>query len=216
MVNKRYYLVAGTGNANENVIEAGLADVEHNAHFVILWTGKPTDGQARVLDWLIDRGSDFTLLHEGGKVHPVVKRAAGEVINVENLVTDAMDLHPQFEVLVLWDQDEQGNPTVMTEHIVLSATERGVPALDLCNGLVPLSVVEEASETPSVDTPIGTPIPTKTPLKTAPIASHDTPTAPSLFSLSYVGTDGKLRNYMGTYAEVVEFLGGWALAKGLI
>lgn len=210
---KRYYLVAGTGNASENVIEAGLADVAHNAHFVVLWTGKPTDGQARVLDWLIDRGADFTLVHEGGKVHPAVERAAGEVIKAENLVSDAMDLHPQFEVLVLWDQDEQGNPTVMTEHVVVAATERGASALDLCNGLVPLSVVEEGAEAPSgaplspvVEAP-------ETPLKTAPIASQTPVKVPTLFSLAYVGHDGQLRHYMGTLAEVTEFLGGWALAR---
>ena len=49
MQKSRYYLVAGTGNASANVIETGLSDVALTTkEFIILWTGKPTDGQSRV------------------------------------------------------------------------------------------------------------------------------------------------------------------------
>lgn len=199
MATKRYYVVGGMGNSNANVIEAGLSDVAHNAHFIYLWTGKPTDGQARVLDWLVDHGAEYTVVHSNGKVHPVVEGAAGEVLKVDDLVLDALNLYPKCEVLLLWDQDEAGNPTAMTEHLTVSALGLGIPVLDLCNGLVPLSL-EEAPEAPQAATPAATPEPENTPLKTAPNASQ------AILSVCYVSEGGSLRHYMGTKDEVLHFV----------
>ena len=66
------YVIGGMGNAPANVIEVGLGDVKEGAVFHYMWTGKPTAGQARVLDWLVDYSADFIVYFDSGKVHPAV------------------------------------------------------------------------------------------------------------------------------------------------
>jgi len=151
MQKSRYYLIAGTGNASANVIETGLNDVALTTkEFIILWTGKPTDGQSRVYDWLIEHSASFTVVHSDTKVHHLVEGAANRVVEVKNLVEDSLDSYPEATVLVLWDEIATLNqPTQFVEDIVLTANQKGMETLDLCNGLVPLTVGEPIEDTPS-------------------------------------------------------------------
>jgi len=137
------YIIGGTGNASANVIETGLNDTQGTC-FHVIWTGKPTAGQARVLDWLITRNEKF-IVYSTGKVHPSVVDASLIVYHMENLVEDAFVqaqtiAENSLEVLVLFDTDEAGEPTELTKELVFGAYDRKLPCLELTNGLAPLSV----------------------------------------------------------------------------
>ena len=138
------YLVGGTGNASANVIESGLKDSQ-GSWFHILWTGKPTAGQARVMDWMIDHNAKFTVYSESGKVPPAVGQAADSLVKVENLVEDTFfsaltRSENNLKVLVLFDEDEAGEPTDLTQRLVFGANDRNLHCLELTNGLAPLTV----------------------------------------------------------------------------
>ena len=138
------YLVGGTGNASANVIESGLKDSQ-GVWFHILWTGKPTAGQARVMDWMIDHSAKFTVYSESGKVPPAVGQAADSIIKVDNLVEDTFFQAQSrsgnsLKVLVLFDEDESNEPTDLTQRLVFGANERNLDCLELTNGLAPLTV----------------------------------------------------------------------------
>ena len=205
MQKSRYYLVAGTGNASANVIETGLSDVALTTkEFIILWTGKPTDGQSRVYDWLIEHSASFTVVHSDNKVHHLVEGAANRVVKVDNLVEDSLDSYPDATVLVLWDEiTTLGQPTQFVEDIVLMANQKGMETLDLCNGLVPLTVGEpvedkpvEASRKPQDALEKDTLPPTQDLAFKAPNA---------LYTLSYV-KDGNLASISGYKDKILEFL----------
>jgi hypothetical protein len=138
------YIVGGAGNSSANVIESGLNDVK-GSYFHILWTGKPTAGQARVLDWLIDHSAKFSIYTESGKVPPAVGQSAEVVVKVDDLVEDTFFtalVHSEnsIKVLVLFDEDESGEPTELTQRMVFGAHDRGLECLELTNGLAPISV----------------------------------------------------------------------------
>lgn len=144
------YLIGGTGNASANVIETGLNDTQGTC-FHVIWTGKPTAGQARVLDWLITRNEKF-IVYSTGKVHPSVVDASMLVYKVEYLVHDAFTLaesiaEGNLKTLVLFDTDESGEPTELTKELVFGASDRNLECLELTNGLAPLSV--DPGNTPS-------------------------------------------------------------------
>lgn len=205
MQKSRYYLIAGTGNASANVIETGLNDVTLTTkEFVVLWTGKPTDGQSRVYDWLIEHSASFTVVHADAKVHHLVEGAANRVLKVDNLIDDSLDSYPEATVLVLWDEVATlGQPTQFVEDIVITANQKGMETLDLCNGLVPLTVGEpvedkpsEASRKPQDASKKSTLPPTQDLVSKA---SNDD------YALSYV-KDGKLAFFIGPKASVLKFL----------
>lgn len=137
-----YYVIGGTGNASANVIETGLSDVHSlSTEFVYLWTGRPTDGQARVLDWLLEHEASFTVVTVDGKVHPKIEAAAKRILTVESLVTSTFDSYHTFTLLVLWDEEiETKEPTHFVYDLITQANALGMESLDLCNGLVPLLV----------------------------------------------------------------------------
>jgi len=143
------YLIAGTGNSSDNVIEAGLGDVKEGAKFHYLWTGKPTAGQARVLDWLLDYSADFTIYTETGRIPTALGQAANTITKVDSLLLDAFNFNKKAKVLLLWDENEQNDPTETTKEIVLLADSLGMTILDLTNGLVPIEV-EGDTPTPTI------------------------------------------------------------------
>lgn len=202
---RRYYIIGGTGNANASVIETGLSDISAIAdEFVYLWTGKPTDGQARVLDWLISHEIEFSIMHEDGKVHPKVEAAAQRVVKVDNLVQDACDGYGHFSVLVLWDEEvSTGEPTAFVYELITYANSLGMESLDLCNGLVPLIVSNqepndppEASRKPQEASKVASPSPTQ---------DTDSNLFRSFWVLTKV-TGGEANSIVGDKETVLEFL----------
>jgi len=148
------YLIGGTGNASANVIESGLSDLK-GSWFHILWTGKPTAGQARVLDWMIDHSAKFTVYTESGKVPPAVGQASDSIVKVDSLVEDAFfqaqtRSENSLAVLVLYDEDETKEATELTQSLVFGANDRNLVCLELTNGLAPLTV---DSDKPSSEAP---------------------------------------------------------------
>lgn len=205
MQKSRYYLIAGTGNASANVIETGLNDVALTTkEFVVLWTGKPTDGQGRVYDWLIEHSASFTVVHSDTKVHHLVEGAANRVVKVDNLIEDSLDSYPEATVLVLWDEIATlGQPTQFVEDIVLTANEKNMETLDLCNGLVPLTVGEpfpdkpaEASRRPQDASKKDTLPPTQD------LVSN---LSNELYTLVYT-IDGQHKTISGSKGKILEFL----------
>lgn len=141
------YIIGGTGNAQANVIESGLSDLK-GSWFHIMWTGKPTAGQARVLDWMIDHSAKFTVYSESGKVPPAVGQSADTVIKVDDIVEDTFFsalVHSEnsIEVLVLYAEDELKEATDLTQRLVFGAHDRNLKCLELTNGLAPLTVDSE-------------------------------------------------------------------------
>ncbi len=205
MQKSRYYLIAGTGNANANVIETGLSDVALTTkEFVVLWTGKPTDGQSRVYDWLIEHSASFTVVYSDAKVHHLVEGAANRVVKVNNLVEDSLDSYPDATVLVLWDEvATSSQPTQFVEEIVLMANSKGMETLDLCNGLVPLTVGE-----PEEDKPVeASRKPQDASKKDTLPPTQDLVSKPSneLYTLTYV-KDGQLEWINGSKEVILGFL----------
>jgi len=142
-----HYIIGGAGNAPENVIEVGLKDIKEGGTYHYLWTGKPSNGQARVLDWMIDHSVPFIVYSETGKISPAVKQAAKDFRVIGNLL-DVLDLYPEGHVLVLFDTDENGEPTQFTQRLVFGAAERNMIVLELTNGLVPLRVEDDDTSAP--------------------------------------------------------------------
>ena len=216
MEQERVCLITGKGTSGETVIQAGLNDLRDNSHIVYLWDGKPSDGQAHVLDWLVTFKEDqFTVIHDGTtKVHPTIEKAAGEVLKVDHLMVDSFDLYPKYTTLVLWD-DVDGVPTALTTEICMASLSRGMQTVDLCNGLVPLyldqpetGLAPEASGKPQDATKTPTPRETapqaKPPLKTLPNASG------TVFVLAYVNDHGVLESFTGSRDQIVKFVNALA------
>ena len=205
MQKSRYYLIAGTGNANANVIETGLSDVALTTkEFVVLWTGKPTDGQGRVYDWLIEHSASFTVIYSDTKVHHLVEGAANRVLRVDNLVEDSLDIYPNATVLVLWDESAiPGHPTVFVEDVVIMANSKVMETLDLCNGLVPLTVVEPVEDKPSEASRKPQDASKKDTLP--PTQDLGSKFSNELYTLTYV-KDGQLAWINGSKKVILEFL----------
>lgn len=212
MERTRVCLVAGKGTAGASVIQAGLHDLKEDSHIVYVWDGKPSDGQAHVLDWLLAfKKGQFTVVHDGtSKIHSAIEKSAGEVIKADHLMVDAFDLYPKYTTLVLWDEHD-GAPTPLTTEICMASFHRGMSTVDLCNGLVPLYLDEpakdlapEASGKPqdasNNPTPRETTPQPETPLKTLPNASGE------VFVLSYVNEQGILDSFTGSRDQIIKFI----------
>lgn len=143
------YIIGGMGNAAANVIESSLGDVRKGSQFVYLWTGKPTAGQSRVLDWLIDYGAKFIVYSETPRLPQAVADSAVSVEVVENMVEQAIADFEGATMLVLFDTTEDGEPTAMTERLIFKAHDVGMKVLELTNGLIPITVEDDAESQPS-------------------------------------------------------------------
>lgn len=142
------YIIGGMGNAAANVIESSLGDVRKDSRFIYLWTGKPTAGQSRVLDWLIDYGANFTVYSETPKLPQAVADSAADVVVVENMVEQAIADFESATMLVLFDTDEEGEPTQMTQRLIFKAADVGMKVLELTNGLIPITVEDDGEPQP--------------------------------------------------------------------
>lgn len=212
MERTRVCLIVGKGVAEESVIQAGLYDLKEDSHLVYVWDGKPSDGQAHVLDWLITfKKGQFTVIHDGtSKIHSAIENSAGEIVKADHLMVDAFDLYPKYTTLVLWDEVD-GAPTPLTSEICMASFHRGMSTVDLCNGLVPLYLEEpakdlapEASGKPQEASKPPTPRETapqpETPLKTLPNASG------GVFVLTYVNEQGMLDSFTGSGDQIIKLV----------
>lgn len=204
----RVYLIVGTGDSSANVIETGLSDIPEDAHFVFAFEKKPTDGQARVLDWLIDHNREFTLIHDGVSLHPAIKEAASEAHFAPDVYDLAFNLYPNYTTLVLWDQDEFGTPTIMTEDLIVEAAKYSFQVLDLTNGLVPITVEEPApSLAPEASRKPQDASKTPTPREMTPQPKAALKTAPNeSYVLVVLGPDNDPVTVTGTVEDIYAFL----------
>lgn len=212
MERTRVCLIVGKGNAEASVIQAGLNDLREDSHIVYLWDGKPSDGQAHVLDWLLMfKKEQFTIVHDGvTKIHPAIQSAAGEILKADLLMIDAFELYPKYTTLVLWDEVD-GVPTQLTTEACMASLRLGMSTVDLCNGLVPLyleepqpSVAPEAPRKPQDASKPPTPRETaplqETPLKSLPDASD------RVFVLVYVNEHGIAESFTGSGQQITRFI----------
>ena len=115
-----------------------------------------------------------------------------------------MDSYPDATVLVLWDEVATfDQPTQFVEEIVLTANAKEMETLDLCNGLVPLTVGQ-----PVEDKPVeASRKPQDASKKDTLPPTQDSVSKPSneLYMLTYV-KDGQLMSVNGSKKEILEFL----------
>lgn len=141
---KNVVLVAGTGTANSSILEDGLLD-HGDAHFVVAWHDKEfgdTTGIRSVVQWLVKNSASFEIIHPAGVKFPEqVVKAAENMTQVsqkmDKVITDlVLDVD---RVLVLFSE-QVSNGQDYCEDIVIAASRARVPALELNNGCVPLTV----------------------------------------------------------------------------
>lgn len=148
------YVIAGKGDVSSEVLTAGLKDLPGHQTFWVPWIGsqntRPTEGLRKVYDYLIDGGYNFTLLaKDRSAVHPDVAEAADEIVESGN---SSPELHfdvipPDATALVLWSDEDSKH----SEELVCEYFDRGHTLLDLTNGMVPITVTDEATAPPASD-----------------------------------------------------------------
>lgn len=136
---KETYGVLGTGFSSKKVIQAALDDIGTKPRFYVPWYGKVTEGLETVYDWLLDNEAEFSLVHpEGSKIPKALTKAAVDVIQAKQVDTYIMETLQYADIkglaTILWDD---GNST-MSQTLAEACIDRGLPTLELTNGLVPI------------------------------------------------------------------------------
>lgn len=147
---KETYGILGFGNAPKTVIEAALNDIGTKLSYVVPWYGKVTDGLEVVYDWLLDNEAEFIIIStEGGKAVPKVLAEKAEAVekakdvNFKILKTLKSKEVPGIS-LIMWDQENEDESI----RISSMSIDMDLPTLELTNGLVPIIVDGEPTETP--------------------------------------------------------------------
>jgi hypothetical protein len=177
---KELYGVLGAGTAPEKVITASLNDVGTKVHYMVPWYGRPTPGLETVYDWVLDNDASFTVV--GAETIPQALTDAAEDFvyakDVNAYIFDELTAcDPSGMSMILWDTErEEISLSIATQSI-----DKGLPTMDLTNGLVPIIfedepaensapvVTEELEEDPTQDVP--TTSFTKDELETMPASS---------------------------------------------
>ena len=131
------YGVLGTGSTSKNIIEDALTELGVDNNFVVTCGAKPSDSEARVINWLIDMEVNFMLTHNGTAPAEFTEKASVERLDA----SPARDIihylsKTKGTLLLLWDD----TLVPEMEEICFDAADAGVPILDLTNGLVPIVV----------------------------------------------------------------------------
>lgn len=141
----KQHTVIGSGTAPAKVLAEGLNDVLDDGDSVgLIWTGKPTEGQEAVFDYVLDNEVPFTLYYEDGQNPPKVFRNSehGVVQKSRDPIGKALE-DTDGSVLMLWDEDE--NPDLIG-YVWDTVHPEGINILELTNGLTPITLEEEDEE----------------------------------------------------------------------
>lgn len=150
---KETYGVLGTGFSSKKVIQAALDDIGTKPRFYVPWYGKVTEGLETVYDWLLDNEAEFSLVHpEGSKIPKALTKAAVDVIQAKQVDTYIMETLQYADIkglaTILWDDSN----STMSQTLAEACIDRGLPTLELTNGLVPI-IMDSNENAESVEEP---------------------------------------------------------------
>lgn len=136
------YGIIGSGTTSKNVIEDTLNELGVDNDFIVACNAKPSESEARVLNWLIDMEVNYEIVHAGNAPTKFIEKASVERLtsNPARELTHYLS-KTKGTLLLLWDNDLVPE----MEEICFDAADGGVPILDLTNGLVPI-VVDTTTE----------------------------------------------------------------------
>jgi hypothetical protein len=140
------YGILGSGITSKNVIEDALNELGVDNDFIVTCGAKPSESEARVINWLIDMEVNYEIIHAGNAPAKFIESASVEQLEA----SPAREIIHQLAkrkgtLLLLWDDTQ----TPVMEEICFDAADAGVPILDLTNGLVPIVVeLDEPLEKP--------------------------------------------------------------------
>jgi hypothetical protein len=139
------YGVVGRGIAPQKVIVAALEDIGHgdDVEYVLPWYGKVTPGLEAVYDFVIDNNIEFRLFALDGVRNPpkaLVDEATSLTFFDDVDTAIVSDLaHYKGTALVLWDANDEDTSVSVSA----AAINKGLPTLELTNGLVPIIFSDE-------------------------------------------------------------------------
>lgn len=140
------YGILGSGITSKNVIEDALNELGVDNDFIVTCGAKPSESEARVINWLIDMEVNYEIIHAGNAPAKFIESASVEQLEA----SPAREMIHQLAkkkgtLLLLWDDTQ----APVMEEICFDAADAGVPILDLTNGLVPIVVeLDESIEKP--------------------------------------------------------------------
>lgn len=135
MTEKYYVLVAGTGETSRANVEALMEDHYYangdNGTLVLAFDDAPTKSQTYVAQYAKDCNKDIVLFSHSGAVSAGIPSATA--IGATNPVKEA----------VAWLKDQKATAFLLWEpsntDILQECLDAGITAVDLCDGLVPLT-----------------------------------------------------------------------------
>lgn len=157
----RTHVVIGTGNGIKTTAPAiteSLGDVVDEGDVIVLpwYGGKPADALAAVYDYVLDKETDFILLHDKGVKVPAAFSGAGHGVVVA-VTSFGKKMAAEYEddpgTAMVLGEDERTDSDILE---FVDAVKGGVPLLsDLSDGLVPIELDEGDEEEKPQDSTTG-------------------------------------------------------------
>lgn len=147
------YGVLGTGDVTKGLIEDSLRELSKNGAFIVTASARLSASEKRVLTWVRDSETPYTLIHDGDASDDYVDHAdVVYVFDQSDITTNMIKMLRKNKgtLLLLWDEDRNAE----MESICIQAADAGVGILDLSNGLVPISVETEEKPEPVQEVPV--------------------------------------------------------------
>lgn len=135
------YIIMGTGNSAQNVIEDSLNDLPKPRTFQVIVEKTKEEGISRVYDWLLDNNEEFVAHKKNDDVPKILLTSAKSVVDPCRISSTSKEFIKETvdsgaTVLYLWnDKDSAG-----CEKEVLGLLDDGVTVKDLTQGLTPFLV----------------------------------------------------------------------------
>ena len=147
------YGVLGTGDVTKGLIEDSLRELSKNGAFIVTASARLSASEKRVLTWVRDSETPYTLIHDGDASDDYVDHAdVVYVFDQSDITTNMIKMLRKNKgtLLLLWDEDRNAE----MESICIQAADAGVDILDVSNGLVPISVETEEKPEPVQEAPV--------------------------------------------------------------
>jgi hypothetical protein len=133
-----HYGIIGSGNCPQNIIEDGLRDlgIEGNTYYA-LGRKNMSPNEERVFDYLIENEATYAVVHDSPVPKGVTTNAFAS-LESDNALVHMLTILKKEDgmLLVLWDEEEP----LRMEQVCFAASDYGVAARELTNGLAPITV----------------------------------------------------------------------------
>jgi hypothetical protein len=146
-----YVLVAGTGETSRANIEALMEDYYYangdGGVLVLAYKDAPSRSQTYAAQYAVDCKKDIIIFCREGAKTAGIPNATVNFVNFPYSEATAF-LEGQGAIAqILWNSEDTSQDT----DIVQACTDRGILAYNLCDGLLPLSVIEKTVQEPIVE-----------------------------------------------------------------